>query len=133
MIIGGSVIPLLVGLHVSGRSSTFIQAITVVLSLMIAIGAGLEEIFRFGEIWREKRAAAEHLKIEGWRFFQLVGPYDGTTHKEVYSEFAMMVEMLIEREIRDYLTAAQPTKQEHGTVENTRVTATSHVSEHVSE
>jgi hypothetical protein len=41
----------------------------------------------------------------------------------------MMVEMLIEREIRDYLTAAQPTKQEHGTVENTRVTATSHVSE----
>jgi hypothetical protein len=51
VIIGGSVIPLLVGLHVSGRSSTFIQAMTVVLSLMIAVGAGLEEFFvsaRFG-------------------------------------------------------------------------------------
>lgn len=128
VIIGGSVIPLLVGLHASGRSSKYIQAITVVLSLMIAISAGLEEIFRFGEIWREKRAAAEHLKIEGWRFFQLIGPYDGKTHKEAYSEFAVAVEMLIEREIRDYLTAVQPKKQEHGTVENTRVTATGDVS-----
>lgn len=112
IIIGGSVIPLFVGLHVGGRSSAYVQWVTVVLSLMIAVSAGLEEIFRFGEIWREKRAAAEHLKIEGWQFFQLIGSYGGKTHDEAYSGFALAVERLIEREIGDYLSAVQPKAKE---------------------
>ena len=110
VIIGGATVPALVSLHVTDpRRTVLVQAATVVISLLVAISAGLEALFGFGEIWREKRAAAEILKVQGWRFFHLIKPYAGKTHCEAFPDFAEAVETMIEHEVKDYLVAAQGT------------------------
>ena len=78
-----------------------------------AISAGLESLFGFGDIWREKRAAAELIKIEGFRFFQLTGDYNqaGKSHADLYPTFAARVEDMIEREIRDYIVTVKPKEE----------------------
>jgi uncharacterized protein DUF4231 len=88
-----------------------IQLAAIVTGLFIAIAAGIEEIFHYGDIWREKRNAAELLKIEGWRYLQLARPYRQATHKAAYSDFAANVELLIEREIKDYMVVTQPAEK----------------------
>jgi len=108
VIIGGAAIPALVSMHVADAEwAARLHLFTVILSLLVAVCAGLEGLFGFGEIWREKRAAAEILKVQGWRFFQLVKPYAGKTHKEAFADFADAVETMIEHEVKDYLVASQ--------------------------
>jgi hypothetical protein len=69
VVAGGAAIPALVSVHVSDlERAANLHIVTVVLSLLVVISAGLEGLFGFGEIWREKRAAAEILKVQGWRF-----------------------------------------------------------------
>jgi hypothetical protein len=111
VMIGSALIPALVGLRemrmFEAHTTTFTIA-TIVVSLLIAISAGAEEIFRFGEIWRDKRIAAELIKGEGFRYFELTGPYKGMTHESAYVEFTAAVENLIEHEIKDYFVAVRP-------------------------
>jgi hypothetical protein len=60
--IGGALIPALVGLRemqILARYGWAFTIASIAVSLAIAISAGLEEVFRFGDIWREKRAGAE--------------------------------------------------------------------------
>lgn len=106
VIIGGATVPALVSLP---HRTAWVQGIIVVISLLVAISAGLEGLFGFGEIWREKRAAAEILKVQGWRFFHLIKPFAGKTHREAFPDFADAVETMIEHEVKDYLVAAQGT------------------------
>jgi len=119
VIVGGATIPALVSRNPSSPTqSAYLHAITIVVSVFVAIAAGLESLFGFGEIWREKRAAAEMLKVQGWRFFQRIQPYAGKTHIDAYPDFADAVETMIEHEVKDYLLAVQSDKgkgdQENG-------------------
>ncbi len=83
VMIGGALIPALVSIHVPDLYTTYVRVASIGVGLLIAVSAGLEEIFRFGEIWREKRVAAELLKVEGFRYFQLVDRYrDNKSHQE---------------------------------------------------
>jgi len=108
VIAGSAAIPALVSVHVSNpERAANLNIVTVVLSLLVAISAGFEGLFGFGEIWREKRAAAEILKVQGWRFFQLIKPFAGMTHRQTYPDFADAVETMIEHEVKDYLVAVQ--------------------------
>ena len=109
VVIGGVLIPALIATaatpNLSGLRTeqiSFLQWTAFVISLLVGIAAALEELYRYGEIWREKRAAAEVLKCEGWRYFQLVGKYKAKDHNITYQEFASAVEDMIEREIKDY-------------------------------
>jgi Protein of unknown function (DUF4231) len=115
VLIGGVLIPTLVSLQTSNlvadKYKGSIQFAAIVTGLLIAIAAGVEEIFHYGEVWREKRKAAELLKIEGWRYFQLAGPYRKATHKVAYPDFAANVEVMIEREIKDYMVVTQPVEK----------------------
>lgn len=115
VLIGGVLIPALVTLQTSdlvpNKYKQLIQLAAIVTGLCIAIAAGIEEIFHYGDIWREKRNAAELLKIEGWRYLQLARPYRQATHKAAYSDFAANVELLIEREIKDYMVVTQPAEK----------------------
>jgi hypothetical protein len=109
IIIVGVVIPALASLNADkGQSIVSGQIIDVrlslvFLSLLIGMCAALDGLFNFGGIWREKRRAAELLKVEGWRFFQGAGDYKGG-HKKAYSKFAARVENIIEQEIEEYTT-----------------------------
>jgi uncharacterized protein DUF4231 len=76
------------------------QWFAILLGMIVASSVALEEIFHFGDIWREKRNAVELLMIEGWRFFQLSGDqYKGKEYKEAYAVFASQVEGIIQKEI----------------------------------
>jgi len=110
--VGSVIIPALVGLNVNDPASVYIRWITFSLGLLVAISLALNELFHFGEIWREKRDAAELLKVEGWLFFQLSGKYKGKDYKEAYSQFADQVETMIEREIKSYIAVVQEHKQD---------------------
>ena len=82
---------------------------SIVVSLLIAVSAGLESLFGWGDIWREKRMAVELIKSEGFSFLQLAGGYaQFKTHQEAYKLFAQAVEDLIRHEIKDYIVAVSP-------------------------
>jgi hypothetical protein len=45
------------------------------------------------------------LKIEGWHFFQLSGPYSRrTSHAHAYEKFAARVEEIIRRDVQIYIS-----------------------------
>jgi hypothetical protein len=112
IVAGGALIPALVGLRELEQlqSVAWLFAIaSIIASLVVAICTGLESVFRCGEIWREKRMAAELIKSEGFSFLQLTGPYaQYKTHHEGFRLFAQNVEDLIRHEIKDYVVATNP-------------------------
>jgi len=83
VVIGGALIPALVALRelkLFADADLVFAVGSIVVSLVIAICAGLESLFGFGDIWREKRNAAEVIKCEGFSFLQLTGKYGFNTH-----------------------------------------------------
>jgi hypothetical protein len=59
-----------------------------------------------------RRAAAELIKCEGFRFLQLTGTYSrtGKKHTDLFALFAENVEAIIQTEIKEYIIAAKPTE-----------------------
>ena len=114
VIIAGALVPALVGLrelNVWGKFGWLFAVASILTSLIVAVCAGLETLYGYGNIWREKRAALEFLQSEGFSFLGLTGAYEGfKTHKDAYKRFAGNVEQLIRSEIKDYFTAVAPDK-----------------------
>jgi hypothetical protein len=112
VVVGSALIPALVGLrelNKSGEYGWMFAVASIVTSLVVAICAGLESVFGFGDIWREKRMSAELIKSEGFSFLQLTGGYaQFKTHQDAYKAFAQNVEDLIRHEIKDYIVAVTP-------------------------
>jgi hypothetical protein len=111
-IAGGIIVPALVSLNLNNQAastSTFIHSfifwITFAIGLLVAITGTLEEFFHFGERWRHYRQAAEWLKIEGWRFFQLSGPYHQyISHADAFAGFTNRVEEILKHEVDIYIS-----------------------------
>lgn len=111
VIIGSALIPALVAMRelATAPMTATVAVASIVVSFLVAVAAGLESLFGYGEIWREKRTAAEVIKSEGFSFMQLVGKYaDFKTHADAYPAFAANVEDLILKEIKDYIVAVGP-------------------------
>jgi hypothetical protein len=117
VVIAGALIPALVGLRelkVWGEHGWVFAIASIVASLVVAICAGVEGLFNFGDIWREKRAAAELIKSEGFSFLQLTGEYKAyKTHQDGLKQFVANVEQLIRSEIKDYIVAVAPNKPDN--------------------
>ena len=109
VVIAGALIPALVGLrelHVWGDHAWIFAVASIIASVVVAICAGVESLFNYGDIWREKRAAAELIKSEGFSFLQLTGDYkEFTTHANAFQRFTANVEGLIRSEIKEYIVA----------------------------
>lgn len=105
-IIGGVIVPALVSLNINADNvQATIGWIAFGLSQAVAISAAVEEFFHYGERYRHYRNTAEAMKIEGWQFFQLSGPYRNTqSHTEVYADFAQRVESIMQRDVDGYLS-----------------------------
>jgi Protein of unknown function (DUF4231) len=105
-IVGGVIIPALVGLNVSGAVSERIRWTVFGLGLVVALAAAIEGFFHFSDRWPHYRRTAELLKSEGWQFFQLSGPYASSgSHASAYPLFAAQVEAFIQRDVDVYFTA----------------------------
>lgn len=111
-IIGGVIVPALVSLNFGSEMQGLIQAITFIVSLVVAMSAAVEEFFRYGERWRHYRRMTESLKSEGWQFLQLSGGYANQTHIQAYPVFAARVEALSSEEVESYITQVFKEKKE---------------------
>lgn len=80
---------------------------TMAIALVGAIVAGAaawEGVTNYGETWREKRRAAELLKVEGWQFLQLSGKYQpDKEYRVAFPRFVAEVESMIATEVREYV------------------------------
>lgn len=91
---------------------TILRALIFLLSIIVTISVGLEQLYKFNEVYLKKRKYAEALKSEGIKFLQLVGNYyrfreetapnDSTypAYVVAYPTFAENVEKII-KEIND--------------------------------
>jgi hypothetical protein len=105
-VVGAVLIPALISLDLGNGHGWLLRGGTFALSLVVAICAAVEEFFHFGERWRHYRQFSEELKIEGWKFLQLTGPYRrfSPSHSAGYPRFAARVEAIIERDVEVYIT-----------------------------
>jgi hypothetical protein len=112
-IIGGVIVPALVSWNVGNSAGAdLIKTLTVIVSLVVALSAAVEEFFHYGERWRHYRRTVEALKSEGWQFFQLSGPYANMSHVLAYPAFASRVEELSREEVETYITQVAKDKKE---------------------
>ena len=114
-IIGGVIIPALVGLNIAGTASEGVRWAVFGLGLVVALAASIEGFFHYSERWPHYRRLAELLKSEGWQYFQLSGPYaDAADHASAYTRFATHVEAIIQRDVEVFFTAvvAEKTQQQ---------------------
>lgn len=78
------------------------------LSQVVAILAGVEQFFKFGDRWRHYRMTAEALKTHGWQFFELSGPYASYArngdHKAAFPVFANQIEEIIQSDVDGYVS-----------------------------
>jgi hypothetical protein len=122
-ILGGVVIPALVGLNVSGAFSARIRWTVFGIGLVVAVAAAIEGFFQFGERWSHYRSAAELLQSEGWQFFQLIGRYnDFTTHAGAFGRFAAQVEAVIQQDVDAYFTTVVTEQPQQATGTNQQAT-----------
>ena len=110
-IVGGVLIPALVSVDANGTLDGVLHILTVLLSLIVAVSAAVEEFFHFGERWRHYRRMAEILKGEGWSFFQRSGNYGKyESHADAYPEFAGRVEVIFQKEVEMFITKVSKEK-----------------------
>lgn len=116
-IIGGLIVPALIGLNFEGTVSDVFRWIVFAVSLIVAISSAVEEFFQYGERWRHYRKSVEMLKSEGWQFFQLCGAYSRRkTHADAYEKFAGRVEEILQTDVQQYIAEVvkEQTEQNEG-------------------
>ena len=106
-IIGGVIVPALVTVKMdSASASELIGWLTFALSLLVALCVAVDGFFHFGERWRHYRRMSELLRIEGWQFLQLSGPYrPAGSHTAAFPHFAERVEACARTELDEYLVS----------------------------
>jgi Protein of unknown function (DUF4231) len=120
VIAGGVSIPVMTTLSLLDGWHTPMAITIAIVGAIIAGCAAWEGIANYGETWREKRRAAELLKVEGWQFIQLCGKYEPADKTAVakdayalaYPRFAAEVEAMIAREVGEYLAVFDPALEE---------------------
>ena len=76
------------------------------MSLTVALCAGIEEVFHFGDRWRHYRRTAELLKTLGWQYLQLSGAFRRySSHAAAFTPFSERVEDVLNEDVEGYLGA----------------------------
>jgi hypothetical protein len=103
-VVGGVTIPVLTTMSMRPGWNANVTILIAIVGAVVAGSAAWEGVANYGDTWREKRRAAELLKIEGWQFLQLTGPYEhDRAHKTAFPRFAGAVEAMIAKEVGEYL------------------------------
>lgn len=114
-IVGGVLVPAMVGFRDEGRPSVqrTVAWAAFAVSQTVAISAAVEEFFGHGEKYRNYRSTAESMKIEGWQFFQLAGPYRKyKVHGDAYQTFAERVEAFIKKDVEGFIERLEERQEE---------------------
>lgn len=113
-IIGGVIVPIIISLNFNNqKANDMARWVAIGLSGVVAISSAVEEFFHYGERWQHYRRTAESLKIQGWQFSQLSGPYtDYESHTKAFSIFANQVEDILKHDVEVYITQVVQEKKE---------------------
>ncbi len=113
-IVGGVIVPALIGFQKGNQKWQEIVGWSAFgLSQVVAVSAAIEEFFGHGEKYRNYRNTAEGLKIEGWQFFQMAGPYrQFDTHSDAYTIFAYRVEQYIQQDLQGFISQLAQRQEE---------------------
>ncbi|MEM8615084.1 MAG: DUF4231 domain-containing protein, partial [Cyanobacteria bacterium P01_H01_bin.105] len=114
-IIGGVLVPAMVGFRSPDNQSLerTIATTAFVVSQAVAISAAVEEFFGHGDKYRNYRSTAEGMKIEGWQFMQLAGPYRKfKAHSDAYQSFAQRVEFFIQKDVEGFVSRLEEKQEE---------------------
>lgn len=118
-VIGAVMVPALVSLHtLDGGLGDIAQTLSVLVSLVVAVSAAIEQFFDFGGRWQHYRRTVEQLKTEGWSFLQLTGRYaERTTHVAAYPVFSDRVEQIIQSDVETFVKelAGKEEREQGGT------------------
>ena len=109
VVVGGVLIPVLATFAMLPSWHETATIVTAIVGAIVAAAAAWEGVANYGEVWREKRRAAELLKVEGSQFLQLSGKYqsDGDL-KVAFPRFVNEVETMIANEVGEYLKGFDP-------------------------
>jgi phosphoserine phosphatase len=95
----GATIAWLGGFPVDG-----IRFLAFVVSLTVALCAGAEEVFHFGDRWRHYRRTTELLKTLGWQYLMLSGSFRRyASHATAFSTFTERVEDTLNEDVEGYM------------------------------
>lgn len=104
VVIGGVSIPVLSTLSMRPGWHEYLAIAIALVGAIVAGAAAWEGVANYGETWREKRRAAELLKVEGWQFLELSGKYQTDKEHEVaFPRFVAEVENMVATEVGEYL------------------------------
>jgi hypothetical protein len=131
LIIGGGVsLPVATTVSAYFGWHSHIAFLVAVTGAVVAACTAWEGVKNYGETWREKRRAAELLKVQGWLFLQRCGKYaasakqvkEGTDAGDVaehklgkhaaFGLFVTEVEAMIAREVGEYLELFAPSLEQ---------------------
>ena len=105
LVLGGVSIPVLISLGAQASAERSLTVAAAVISAAVAAAAAWEGVANYGQIWLEKRRAAELLKVEGWLFLQRADKYAGQDYTTTFAIFAGEVERLIAKEVGEYVAS----------------------------
>ena len=107
MIVASSLVPFITVIDAQCHSATqqILKLLTVGLSVVVTVGATLDEFFSFGDRWYSYRKAVELMKSQGWQFLELSGAYrEYEDRSEAFPVFADQIESIIQRDVELYVT-----------------------------
>jgi hypothetical protein len=119
VVVGGVFIPALVTILLSAKGDAgaridwlggvpvdVIRFLAFAVSLTVALCAGIEEVFHFGDRWRHYRRTAELLKTLGWQYLMLSGAFRRfSSHASAFTAFSERVEDTLNEDVEGYLGA----------------------------
>lgn len=119
VVVGGVFIPALITILLSAKGDAgatigwlggipvdVIRFLAFTVSLTVALCAGIEEVFHFGDRWRHYRRTTELLKTLGWQYLMLSGAFRRySSHATAFSTFTERVEDTLNEDVEGYLGA----------------------------
>lgn len=103
IVVGGVLLPVLAALSTrEGWQQPMIAAMAIIGAIVAGCTAW-EGVAQYGDTWRDRRRAAELLKVERWLFLHRSGKCAGQSDADAFPLFVCEVEAMIAREVGDYL------------------------------
>jgi hypothetical protein len=98
----GAILPVLLSLE----PTPALHWSSIVVSLVVAVGTGLDTFFRFGDRWKCHHITSAKLQTIGWNYICLTGPYGRfEDHEDAYETFMQETEHVFDEFASAYQVA----------------------------
>jgi hypothetical protein len=109
---GGLLLPILVN-ETARSSENWVRIVSISVSLIVGMAAGLETFLHPGDKWLQYRQSAEKLRSEWWMYANLAGPVyvEFTSHEAAFRRLVERVESIVSDDVAGFTAIVAPTTQ----------------------